>query len=213
MASGYARVVSVDGVATETQCVELPTPPRGTVDRIIVTQLDGAGGASTIAIYNRKGACSVANDLNVDESGDVVDVTTDGGQAAVQTDAAHNLKVGDTIEIKGCDVAAYNVTHTVTEVTSDTVVVTDIAYTSDGTGGLWQTSPFLPTNNPASHLVYSGSLTSGSLQAFDIDRGYENRDNQSETLRSRYSALWAEFTPDVTASYEIAITCEADSII
>ncbi len=108
---------------------------------------------------------------------------------------------------------AYNVTHTVVSVTSATVVVTDIAFTSGGTGGLWQTSPFIPTRNPASYLIYEGSLVAGSLQAFDIDRGYENRDNESETMRSRYSALWAEFTPATTATYEIAITCEADQII
>jgi hypothetical protein len=213
MASGYARVVAINGVSGEPLCVELPTPPRGTLERLIVTQTSGAGGASTISVYNRKGACSVAVDLNVDESGEVTDVTESSGQAAVQTSAAHNLKVGDTIEIKGCDVAAYNVTHTVTAVTSDTIVVTDISYTSDGTGGLWQTSPFMPTNNPNSHLIYTGALVSGSLQAFDIGRGFENRDNQSETKRCRHAGLWAEFTPDVTASYEIAITCEADSVI
>ena len=213
MASGYSRIVTVDGTAATAQCVELPTPPRGTLDRIIVTQTSGVAGAGDIAIYNRKGACSTANDINVNESGEVTVVVTSGGSAAVETDADHNLKVGNTFEIKGCDIAAYNVTHTVVEVVSATVVVTDIAYTSDGTGGLWQTLPFIPTNSPASHLVYEGSLSSGSLQAFDIDRGYENRDNQSETMRSRNSALWAEFTPATTATYEIAITCEADQII
>lgn len=213
MASGYSRIVTVDGTTSVPQCVELPAPPRGVLDRIIVTQVDGVAGVGDITIYNRKGACSVANDLNVDESGQVVAITNSGGKAAIETDAAHNLKVGDTIEIKGNTVAAYNTTHTVESITSDTVVVTDISYTSDGTDGYWQTSPFLPTNNPASHLVYSGSLVSGSLQAFDIDRGYENRDNQSETMRSRYSALWAEFTPGSSATFEIAITCEADQII
>ncbi len=213
MASGYSRIVTVDGTAATAQCVELPTPPRGTLDRIIVTQTSGSGGAGDIAIYNRKGACSVANDIHVAESGNLVGVTNGSGFATVETDADHNLKVGDTFEVKGCSVAAYDTTHTVSSVTSATVVVTDVAFTSGGTGGLWQTSPFIPTSNPASHLIFEGSLASGSLQAFDIDRGYENRDNEDRTMRSRNTALWAEFTPATTATYEIAITCEADQII
>jgi hypothetical protein len=213
MASGYSRIVTVDGTAATAQCVELPTPPRGTLERIIVTQLDGSAGAGDISIYNRKGACSTANDLNVAESGSVLTVDDEGGFARVLFDADHNLIVGSTFEVKGCSTAAYNVTHTVTTVMSSTTVVTDVSYTVGGAGGLWQTPPFISTSNPASHLIYSGSLTSGSLQAFDIDRGFENRDNQSETLRSRHAGLWAEFTPATTATYEIAITCEADSII
>jgi hypothetical protein len=213
MANGYSRIVTVDGTAATSTCVELPAPPRGTLERIIVTQLDGVNGIGDITIYNRKGACSSSNDLNVAESGSVTTVTDLAGSARITFAADHNLIVGATLEIKGCDVADYNVTHTVTAVPLSGVVVTDIAYTSVGTGGLWQTSPYIPTSNPASHIVYAGSLTSGSLQAFDISRGYENRDNESQTMRSRYQALWAEFTPATTATYEIAITCEADSII
>ncbi len=50
MASGYSRIVSVDGTAATSVCVELPAPPRGTLERIIVTQVDGAAGAGDIAI-------------------------------------------------------------------------------------------------------------------------------------------------------------------
>tara|TARA_R110000751_G_scaffold83600_1_gene167703 strand:- start:2756 stop:3397 length:642 start_codon:yes stop_codon:yes gene_type:complete len=213
MASGYSRIVTVNGTAATAQCVELPTPPRGTLDRIVVTQTSGVAGVGDITIYNRKGACSVANDIHVAESGTISTVADNGGVALVTTAADHNLIAGNTFEVKGCSQAAYNVTHTVTAVVSPTVVVTDVTFTVGGTGGLWQTSPYIPTSNPASHLIYSGSLAAGSLQAFDIDRGYENRDNESETMRSRNTALWAEFTPATTATYEIAITCEADQII
>ncbi len=213
MASGYERVTKVSGTASVSMCVELPAPPRGTLDRLIVTQTSGSAGAGTINIYNRKGACSTANDIKVASSGGISTVADDSGSALVTTDADHLLKVGDAFEVKGCSVSAYNVTHTVTAVVSDVVVITDISYTSAGTGGLWQTSPFIPTNAPASHLIFSGTLSSGSLQAFDIDRGYENRDNQYETMRTRNTALWAEFVPATTADYEIAMTCEADNII
>ena len=146
-------------------------------------------------------------------SGGISDIIDDGGSSLVTTNEDHLLKIGDTFEVKGCSVSAYNVTHTVTAVVSDVVVVTDVAYAGLATGGLWQTSPFIPTNAPASHLIFSGTLASGSLQAFDIDRGYENRDNQYETMRTRNTALWAEFIPATTADYEIAMTCEADNII
>ena len=213
MPSGYSRVTPFAGVTATPICVELPLPPRGTLDRIILTQLDGTPGAGTVNIYNRKGACVEEADLNVDESGVVTTVVTGSGDAQVAFTADHNLKVGLTFEIKGCDVAAYNVTHTVVTVVNATTVITDIAYTSDGTDGFWQTTPFNVTNNPASHLVYSGTIAAGSLQAFDIDRGYENSDNQSETMRARYQALWAEVTPAETGNYEIAATAEADAVL
>lgn len=213
MPSGYSRVTQFAGVAATPICVELPAPPRGTLERIVLTQLSGTPGAGTVVVYNRKGACVSENDLNVDESGVVDTVLTNSGDASVTFTEDHNLKVGDTFEIKGCDVGAYNVTHTVTSVTSPTIVVTDIAYTSDGSDGFWQTSPFNPTNNPASHIVYSGTIAAGSLQAFNINRGYENSDNQSETMRARYQALWAEITPTENGNYEIAMTAEADAIL
>lgn len=212
MPSGYSRVTPFAGVASTPICVELPLPPRGVLERIILTQLDGTPGAGTVDIYNRKGACAEEADLNVDESGVVSTVTDSGGDASVLFTADHNLKVGDTFEIKGCSVAAYNVTHTVASVTNSTTVVTDVAYTSNGADGFWQTSPFNPTRNPASHLIYSGTIASGSLQAFDIDRGYENSDNQSETMRTRYQALWAEITPTQSGNYEIAATAEAEAV-
>jgi hypothetical protein len=213
MATGYSRTVQFAGVSGIATCVELPAAPRGVLERLIITQLTGTAAGGSVSVFDRKGACANANDLNVEEAGGVTSIADSGGSASITFDAAHNLQVGDQIEIKGSSVSAYNTTHTVASVTSDTVAVTDVAFTSGATGGLWQTLPFLPTANPASHLVYSGSVSSGSLQAFDIDRGYENRDNQSETKRTRSSALWLEYTPNQNGTFEVAITTESDGII
>ena len=51
----------------------------------------------------------------------------------------------------------------------------------------------------------------GSFPDQHIDRGYENRDNQIETMRARYQALWLEFEPDQTGTFEVAVTTEASS--
>lgn len=213
MTHGYSRVTRFAGVAATPVCIELPLPPRGVLEHVILTQLDGTPGAGTVTVYNRKGACSAETDLNVAESGVVTTVLTASGYASVTFTADHNLKVGDTFEIKGCTVSDYNVTHTVVSVVSSTIVVTDVAFAGNGADGFWQTSPFNPTNNPASHIVYSGTIAAGSLQAFDIARGYANSDNQSETMRTRHQALWAEVTPTETANYEIAATATADAIV
>ena len=211
MAVGYSRIVEFSATTPTKTCVELPACPRGMLERLVITQLTGTSAGGDFKVYDRKGACANANDLNVSLSGGVTSVADSSGQARITTDADHGLKVGDTIEVKGNTVSAYNVTHTVTVVVSATEVDTDIAYTSGGTGGLWQTSPYLETRNPASHVVFNGTVASGSFADYNIDRGYENRDNQSETMRARYQALWLEFEPDQTGTFEVAVTTEASS--
>jgi hypothetical protein len=211
MSGGYSRTVSFAGVAGAPVCVELPAPPRGVLDRLIVTQTTGTPGSGTVSVYDRKGACVGETDLNVAESGAVTSSANSGGFIAITFAADHNLKVGDTFEVKGHTAASVNTTHTVTSVASSTVVVTNISFVGVGTGGVWQTLPFLPTANPASHLVYEGTMSAGALKAFDIDRGYENRDNQSSTMRARYQALWLEFTPANSGDYEVAVTAETDN--
>jgi len=213
MSGGYSRTVSFVGVAGSPVCVELPLPPRGILERLIVTQLTGTPGGGTVVVYDRKGACLGEVDLNVAESGQVAASADDGGFVAITFSANHNLKVGDTFEVKGHTEASVNTTHTVITVTSATVVVTDIAFVGVGADGVWQTSPFIPTSNPASHLVYEGTLVTGSLKAFNISRGYENRDNQSETMRTRYQALWMQFTPVNSGNYEVAVTAESVTVV
>ena len=213
MSGSYSSTTVFDTAGTTPKCVELPASQRGDLDRVIITQLSGTAMSATFKIYDRRGACAGEPDIHVDNYGSIVSVTNSGGNTAITFDAAHGMQVGDRFEIKENNVTEYNVIHTVTSVTSDTAVVTDIGYTSaPSTMGVWQTEPFLPTTSPVGHLLYSGSITAGNdFTAFDLGRGYENRDNQLEVDRLRYNALWLEFTPGAgtAASWEISITVDA----
>lgn len=215
MALSYSRTVQFSAAGGSTVCVELPLPPRGTLDRIVITQTSGTAVDAPFKIYDRKGASTVANDLNVDNSGSIVSITTSSGSCLVETSAEHNLIPGDTFEIKGSSVTAYNTTHTVVSVTSDTEIVTDISYSSDeGSGALWQTSPFIPTVAPVTHLVVTATKSGASdYTSFGLARPYENRDNQTEVLRARYWALWLEITPAGSGAktFEIGYTAKGDS--
>lgn len=215
MASNYSRTVPFSATGGVSVCVELPLPMQGALSRLIITQRSGVAVTAAFTLYDRKGACSVATDLNVTGSGTVVDVATSGGFAAITTSATHSLKIGNTLEVKGSSVAAYNVTHTVTSVPSTTQVVTDIAFTAAGAGGYWQTSPYNPTMSPVTHMVLTDTkLDSADYISLVLDRPYENRDNQSITLRSRYAALWLSFLPAGTGAktWEVAYTSKVDDI-
>lgn len=75
-------------------------------------------------------------------NGSVTSVGNSGGFAAITTTTPHSLAVGARITVAGNSVGGYNTTHEVTSVTSTTVVVTDIAYSSAGTGGTWTLTAF-----------------------------------------------------------------------
>jgi hypothetical protein len=217
MASGYSRVVPFSIICGTPACVELPMPPRGELDRLIITQVSGDPEAATINVYDRKGACIAANDLNVTESGTLATTANSSGSTLITFSADHHLFAGNRIEVKGSGVASYDGTHLITEVVSVTEVVTDVSYDEAGTGGLWQTLPFDPTNKPITHLVLTANITSGEdYIAFDINRAYENKDNRSETMRSRHSALWLEFLTVGAvepSDWQVAYTCRADAIV
>lgn len=217
MATSYSRTVAFTANGNLTTCVELPMPPRGELDRVILTQTSGASVSASFNIYDRKGACTVATDLNVTASGGLDSIANSTGYCLVETLTGNGLKIGDTIEIKGSNVSAYNVKHTVTNVISNSQVVTDIAYTSSAnSSGYWQTSPFLPTVSPISHLVMTDTKHHNSdFVAFSLNRPYENRDNQSPLTRVRHSGLWLEITPagSGTKTWEISYTARANSIL
>lgn len=216
MASNYSKTVPFSAAGGATVCVELPMPMQGSLSRLIITQRSGVAVTAAFTLYDRKGACSVATDLNVTGAGTVVGVATSGGFASITTSAVHSLQIGNTIEVKGSSVAAYNVTHTVTSVPSTTQVVTDIAFTTAaGAGGYWQTSPYNPTMSPVTYMVLTDTkLDSADYISLVLDRPYENRDNQSVTLRSRYAALWLSFLPAGTGAktWEVAYTSKVDDI-
>lgn len=213
MAGSYSRIVEFDATASTPVCVELPAVPRGLLRRFVIKQVSGTSANGSFTLYDRKGACSQATDLNVKESGTVTSVANEGGNAKITFGASTGLQVGDTIEIKGNSVADYNTTHTITAKVSDSVFVSDVSYTSAGSNGLWQTSPFMQTYAPLAHVVFTDNVSSGEFSKYDIYIGFENRDNQSETKRTRYQALWLEFTPSQTGTFQAAITTEADSAV
>jgi len=219
MSSGYSRVVEFEFPCGVPVAVELPMPPRGVLERVILTQLDDHPENAVCNIYDRRGACVAANDINVQHSGEITDIDDDGGYIVVETSEPHNLIVGDEIEIKGCVESSYNTLQTVTEVVSDTEFITDIAYVSAemGSGLLWQTKPFDPTTAPITHLMYTFNKVGGTdYTDFDINQAYENKDNRSPTMRARNSAMWLEVLTVGMAEilkFQIAYTCRADGVV
>jgi hypothetical protein len=218
MASGYSKVVTFELFCGTPVAVELPMPPRGVLERVILTQLDDHPEDATCNIYDRRGACVAAMDLNVASSGGVVSLVEADGLSQITTDQPHNLIPGAVIELKGCEEGSYNTLQTVVEVLSGTELITDKAYVSDeGFSPLWQTQPFDETTAPVTHLLYTFSKVGGTDYAeFDLNRAYENKDNQSPTMRSRHSALWLEVLTEGAAEplkFQIAYTCRADTVV
>lgn len=71
-----------------------------------------------------------------------IDTITDAGggsagQCLITTLADHGLEGTPPIVVSGNSVGDYNVEHSVESVPSTTTLITNIAYTSDGTGGTW----------------------------------------------------------------------------
>ena len=158
-------------------------------------------------------------DLNVANSGSIVSISNASGQLTIVFNAPHNLIQGVSFLIKDCDTADYNITYTVASVASTTsVIVSSEIEEEDETTGVWQTIPFNPRTSPPTSLVYSGTVTAGTtFQAFDLNRGYENKDNQDINLRSRHTGLWLEFTadaldPNIALGWEVAYTCKTNSV-
>jgi hypothetical protein len=221
MPQGYSRTVRFDATAGQQAVVELPAPPRGELSRFILHQISGVVTAASFSVYDRKGACSTANDREVYASGAVQAVAASQSKAAFTFTAQHGMKAGDQFEVKGCDVSGYNTKFTVVSVLSATSVLTNVAYTANASAGYWQTLPWMPTYTPVTHLVLGDDIAAGGvLKEYDLGRGYENRDNQSQTMRCRHTALWLELNTttddpsgDNSQVWEVSYTVEADIII
>jgi len=221
MASEYSRVVAFSGNSNAIQALELPAPSYGTLDRFIITQTSPTSntGSGTFKVYDRRSACIGLTDLNVANSGSIVSISNASGQLTIVFNAPHNLIKGVSFLIKDCDTADYNITYTVESVASATSVIVSSGITgSSETTGVWQTIPFNPRTSPPTSLVYSGTVTAGTtFQAFDLNRGYENKDNQDINLRSRHTGLWLEFTSaslgdEIMLGWEVAYTCKTNSV-
>ena len=221
MASEYSRVVAFSGNSNAIQALELPAPSYGVLDRFIITQTSPTSntGSGTFKVYDRRSACIGLTDLNVANSGSIVSISNASGQLTIVFNAPHNLIKGVSFLIKDCDTADYNITYTVESVASATSVIVSSGITgSSETTGVWQTIPFNPRTSPPTSLVYSGTVTAGTtFQAFDLNRGYENKDNQDINLRSRHTGLWLEFTSaslgdEIMLGWEVAYTCKTNSV-
>ena len=222
MGGTYSRVVEASVTGGEANCIELATPPRGALQRLIVKQTSGTDVDFDYVVYNRKGACPSAYDLFVN-GGTVTAVTDNGGQAqlTITHDQSypygHELAAGDKIYVKGTNVSGYNVVHTISSVDSTTQVTTDIAYSAGiTTNGLWQDSEpqVYSRSDPSMHIVNESTTgIAGNASAnFDMERTYENADNQDVTARRLKTALWLDLQPAGTGAktFEIAYTTDVD---
>jgi len=221
MGGTYSRVVEATVTGGVSNCVELPVPPRGVLERVIIKQTSGTDVDFDFVVYNRKGACPTGIDLHVN-GGAVTAVADNGGDAQLTLTTTqtypygYDLAVGDKIYVKGTNVAAYNVVHTVASVDSTTQVTTDITYSSAiTTNGVWQDSEpqVYNRNDPTMHIVNESTTgTAGNASAnFDLERTYENADNQDITARRLATALWVDLQPagsEADIKYEIAYTAD-----
>ena len=221
MSGTYSRVVEASVTGGVSNCVELPVPPRGVLDRLVVKQTDASAAVDfDFIVYNRKGACPTGNDLHVN-AGTVTSIGNNSGatQLTIVIDQVypygHVLDVGDEIYVKGTSVTAYNIVHTITSIDNagGTLITTSgVAYSSAATGGYWQdnTPQVFPRHDPTMHLVNSSVTgTAGNASAnFDMNRTYENDDNQDFTKRTQAQALWLDLVPGGSGAktFEVAYT-------
>ena len=222
MGGTYSRVVSATVTGGVSNCIELPVPPRGTLERVIIKQTSGTDVDFDFVVYNRKGACPTGIDLHVN-GGAVTAVVTNGGSTKLTLTTTQTyphgyvLGVGDKIYVKGTNVTAYNVVHTIVSVDSATEFTTNVTYSSAiTTDGLWQDNvpSVYKRNDPSMHIVNASTTgTAGNASAsFDMDRTYENADNQDITARRLATALWLDLQPAGSASitFEVAYTTDVD---
>tara|TARA_R110002020_G_scaffold16515_11_gene58290 strand:- start:3234 stop:3914 length:681 start_codon:yes stop_codon:yes gene_type:complete len=221
MGGTYSRVVEATVTGGVSNCIEIPVPPRGTLERVIVKQTSGTDVDFDFVIYNRKGACPSAIDLHVN-GGAVTAVTNNGGSTQLTFTTTqtypygYDLAVGDKIYVKGTNVPGYNVVHTIVSVDSTTQVTTDIAYSAIiTTNGVWQDSEpqVYGRSDPSMHIVNASTTgTAGNASAsFNMDRVYENADNQDVTARRLNTSLWVDLQPDgaeAGITYEVAYTSD-----
>jgi hypothetical protein len=239
MMTVYARTTEFEAESGVPTCVVLPTPGRGRLDHFVIQQVleGGDDDGYSFRIYDRKGACQNASDLHT-LNGEVDDVTSgEGGKCVIQTVGAHNLSPGDTIELKHVTVAdqseseivheaaGINVTHTVTAILSEDSVLTDVNFTVNGLGGRWQTTPEVyATDSPVVHQLFptgtadaeTVAASAGGVYVSDeIDKHYENQDNQDVYARRVATALYLEITPagSGTKSFRINMSLQSLAIL
>lgn len=223
--------------------VELPCAPRGVIESLAVTQLTGTPCDATVNIYDRAWATGRGFDLNLeDDSLNFQDIWLDAPQGSGSTgfwrttafypgsdELIAAAPPGTRLLFKcpswifertWCEVEVMDWGFPQFEFRFQPVVGTIDDHHKPGYPmyfagtGQFQAVPYIAAGSQASHLLYTGGVSSGSsLQVFNMDIGYENRDNQSETKRTRHAGLWLDVIADDVSTWEIAITTEADGIV
>lgn len=214
--SSYSR--EIEAVLTETgkNCIVLPVPARGELQRLIIKQTGGTGAAFSGVVYDRRGACTKEIDLNV-KGGGISAVANNGGNARFTTDADHNLLPGNTIYVKGTGDASYDgIVHTVLTVDASNQVTVDTAFNTGPSAGYWQTEPLedMPIRDPAMHTVteFTSQVAGTTYKNTALQEEYENRDNQDLTARRRATQLYLELDVDqANTTWEVAYTCAVPS--
>ena len=227
MAGTYSRVVEATTTGGVSNCIDLPMPARGTLDRLILKQTAGADVDFDYTVYNRKGACPAGNDLHVN-AGTVVSIgNNNGSQFTITHDQfepyGYKLQVGDKLWVKGVSPSGYNSTggngpHTIVSVdnAAGTLITTNFSYIGAGLYGYWQDNDpkVFPIHDPTMHLVMAENTgTSGNASAnFDMNRIYENDDNQDFTKRTQATSLWLDLQPAGSGSktFEVAYTVNVE---
>lgn len=69
--------------------------------------------------------------------GSIGSIINSGGNTRLELNEQHNVAVGSVLGVTGNSVAAYNAYHTVTSKPTGTSLITDVSYTSAGTGGAY----------------------------------------------------------------------------
>jgi hypothetical protein len=232
----------ITGLAIIPAYVELPCAPRGVIESLVVTQLSGTTTDATVNIYDRAWATGQGFDLNVDDSLNFkniwINAPTGSGSTGYWSCPNYGPGAPELIAaappgtrlLFKCPSWIFERTWTEVEVIDWALPSLEMRFQpvvgtiddhhkqggypmySAGTAQ-FQAVPYMAPGGQASHLVYTGSVSSGSLQAFNMDIGYENRDNQSETKRTRHAGLWLDIIADEVSTWEIAITTESDGII
>lgn len=166
-----------------------PTPPVAPTSESYVLNVRSA--ATTGLPYLEDFNDYVADDLSLagdwvltsggNGSGGVASVTNSGGFAKVTFDASPDT-LPSSFTVTGCSVSAYNTTHTVTSVVSSLSVVTNVAYTADGSGGAWEESA--ASGGGSSGVVLESQPTRENLAVWDqnLPSGWDSVHKQVATV-------------------------------
>jgi len=122
-----------------------PLATHTAADNDRFTYSDLTAPSETRSVYRRvwRSASDESNVLyhvgDLDRTGVVVSSADGGTGVALTLRNTDGLQVGVVITVTGHSVGGYNTTHRITAI-DDLVVTTDVSYSSDGTGGSWEST-------------------------------------------------------------------------